>query len=155
VGVLLTAMGLGSVAGAMLSARMIHRYGEQAAVSAGLVAMALGTGLLIYPRLWLGLAVAPLIGFGVAVTTVAFGTLRQRVTPGPLMGRVSTATDMLVLAPQTLSIGLGALVVSVVDFRWLFALLAAGAVLRPGPGAERDAAAGVSAGPLAIGQDEP
>jgi MFS family permease len=160
VGVLLTAMGLGSVAGAMISARMIHRYGEQAAMSAGLVAMALGTGLLIYPRLWLGLAAAPLIGFGVAVTTVAFGTLRQRVTPGPLMGRVSTATDMLVLAPQTLSIGLGALVVSVVDFRWLFALaaaalLAAGAVLRPGPGAGQDAPAGVSAGPLPVGQDEP
>jgi hypothetical protein len=150
VGVLLTMMGLGSVAGALLAPRLIHRFGEQATVSAGLVVMALGLGLLLYPRLWLGVCVAPAVGFGVAATAVAFSTLRQRMTPAALMGRVSTASDLLVLAPQTLSIGAGAIIVSVVDFRWLFALaavslLAAGTSLWAAARRPRTASAGTQA----------
>jgi MFS family permease len=162
VGVLLTAMGLGSVAGALLSPRMIHRSGEQATMAAGLLAMALGSGLMVYPRLWLGLVGGPVAGFGVAVTTVAFSTLRQRATPAALMGRVATATDLLVVAPQTLSIAIGAVIVSVVDFRWLFALaavslLVAGTSLRAmrWKDARAASAPGSSPGPTAVRQDEP
>lgn len=163
VGVLLTIMGIGSVVGALLAPRLIHRFGEQITVSAGLVAMAAGIGLLVYPRLWLGVCITPLVGFGVAVTAVAFSTLRQRITPAALMGRVATASDLLVVTPQTLSIAAGAIIVSVVDFRWLFALaaaslLAAGSSLWAAARGDDLRAASVppsSASPVAVHQNEP
>ncbi|CUU59631.1 Major Facilitator Superfamily protein [Parafrankia irregularis] len=120
VGVLMTVMGLGAVLGALAAPKLVRVLGESAAVAVGLGALGAGLAALVYPRLWLGLAVAPVVGFGVSVVAIAFTTLMQRRTPAPLMGRVSTATDLLVGAPQTASIAAGAVLVSVVDFRWLF-----------------------------------
>jgi hypothetical protein len=42
------------------------------------------------------------------------------------MGRVSTATDLLIGVPQTTSMAAGAILVSTVDHRWMFATAAIG-----------------------------
>jgi hypothetical protein len=56
---------------------------------------------------------------GVAWASVAFRTLLQRLSPGHLQGRVSAAAELAVAAPSSLSIGLGAIAVSTIDFRYL------------------------------------
>lgn len=120
VGVLVTVMGLGSVAGGILAPRIVRRIGEPATIAVGLLALACGLGPLVYPNLVLGVAVVPLLGIGLVLLTIAFATLMQRSTPLALMARVSTATDLLVGVPQTVSIAAGAVLVSTVGFRWLF-----------------------------------
>jgi MFS family permease len=129
VGVLVTIMGLGSVAGGVLAPRIIRRIGEPGTVAAGLLAMACGLGPLVYPSLPLSLAVVPFLGIGVVLLVVAFTTLMQRRTPQSLMARVSTASDLLIGVPQTVSIAAGAILVSTVGYRWLFAATTVGLAL--------------------------
>jgi Na+/melibiose symporter-like transporter len=126
IGLLVSAMGVGSIVGGLLAPRTIRRITEPGTVSVGLAAMALGLAPLLYPNVALGLAAIPFAGFGVSFVVVAFATVMQRRTPQRLMGRVSTATDLLIGAPQTVSIAAGAVLVSIVDYRWIFGVAALG-----------------------------
>ncbi len=130
-GVLMTAMGVGSIAGGLAAPPVVRRIGELGSVAVGLLAMALGLGPAVYPSppVWAALAAIPFAGVGVSLSAVAFATAMQRYTPGPLMGRVSSALDVLIGVPQTVSIAIGALIVSRVDYRWLFGTAAGGLVL--------------------------
>ena len=56
---------------------------------------------------------------------VALTTLLQIRTPQRLMGRVSAATDVLLGTPQSGSIALGALLVTMISFRSIFWVSAA------------------------------
>jgi hypothetical protein len=55
----------------------------------------------------------------VSWAVVGYVTAIQLRTPAPLQGRVSSAADVLVGVPQTVSIALGAGLVGVVDYRAL------------------------------------
>jgi Na+/melibiose symporter-like transporter len=132
VGVLVAVMGVGSIAGGLLTPRIIRRVGEPGTVALGLAALAFGLGPLVYPRVGLGLIAIPFAGAGVSLVVVAFATLMQRRTPQPLMGRVSTAADLLIGAPQTVSIAVGAILVAQVDYRWMFATATFGLVVVAG-----------------------
>jgi MFS family permease len=126
VGVLVTVMGIGSIAGGLLAPRAIRRVGEPATIAAGLLSVALGLGPLTYPNVGVGLAAVPFAGLGVSLVVVAFATLMQRRTPQTIIGRVSTASDLLIGVPQTGSIAAGAILVSTVDYRWMFATATVG-----------------------------
>jgi len=63
-------------------------------------------------------------GFGLAWLIVGFTTAIQTRTPRRLQGRVASAGDTLISTPQTVSIALGATLVSVVDYRVLVAVMA-------------------------------
>ncbi len=144
VGVLTSCMGIGSVVGGLLAPKAIDRIGEPGTVAAGLASMAVGLGPLLYPNAAAGTAAIPLLGLGVSFAIVAYATLRQRATPQDLLGRVSTATDLLIGGPQTLSIAAGVVLVARVDYRWIFAvasvgLLAASARLWTSRNAEAEA----------------
>ena len=52
---------------------------------------------MFYETLW-----ALVLGFGLPLQAVAFSTLLQRRTPGPLMGRASAATHVLIGGPLLL-----------------------------------------------------
>jgi MFS family permease len=132
VGILEAGMGAGSIAGALLAPGLIRRFGEPLTVAAGLAAMALGTGPLVYPNTAMALSVLPVLGLGVSFLVVAFATLLQRRTPQHLMGRVSAATDLLVGVPQTIAIAAGAVLVSRIDYRWIFAVTALGLLTAAG-----------------------
>ena len=67
--------------------------------------------------------------WAIPLLIVAFNTILQKQTPGHLMGRVSTTTEVLTTTPQALSIALGALLVTVLDFRVIFVLMTAGTLL--------------------------
>src|SRR5207342_333388 len=81
------------------------------------------------------------MGYALPVFIVAFTTLLQRRTPGRLMGRVSAATDVVLGTPQSLSIAVGAVLVTALSYReiyWICAavIVAAAAYLRIALGAK-------------------
>ena len=76
------------------------------------------------PSLWLVFLAVVTFGYSLPPMMIAFGTLMQLRTPGRLMGRVSTANDVVLGTPQTVSIAVGALLVSLLDYRLIFAIMA-------------------------------
>jgi hypothetical protein len=129
VGVLVTAMGVGSIAGGFLAAPLIGRTGEITAVVIGLTAIGGALTVGTVPVLTLAFVAMPIFGAGVTIALVSFATLSQRRTPQVLIGRVSTVTSLVVGVPQTTSIALGALLVAVVDYRLMFLAASAGVLV--------------------------
>ena len=124
-GVIVTVQGIGAVAGGITSSLVVRRLGEVAATSVGLVTMAIGTAAVaLAPSL--GVAMIGVVVLGVAIpwTFVAFTTLMQRRTPTHLIGRVSATSDVLLSGPQTVSLAVGAVLVSVLDYRAIFWIIA-------------------------------
>jgi MFS family permease len=127
VGVVLTLQGVGALAGGLVAARVVRRLGEPMTIVAGLVLLAAGLGGVgAAVELWQVLAVTCVLGAGLPLLLVAYTTLLQKDTPSRLMGRVSTATDVLITSPQALSIAVGAVLVGVLDYRLIFLVMAAG-----------------------------
>ncbi|SCE80527.1 Major Facilitator Superfamily protein [Micromonospora viridifaciens] len=134
VGVLVTVQGIGGLVGGLVSATVVRRAGEVGALAAGVTCFGPAALALAYPRLWLGVMALVLAGVSLPLTMVGLNTLIQRRTPPGLLGRVAAASEALVSGPQAVSIGTGALLVGVFDYRLLFALVgvvttAAGAYL--------------------------
>jgi MFS family permease len=129
VGPVATVQGVGAITGGLLSSRVVKRLGEPRAIVIGLGALVVGilavAAATTIPELLVAIAV---FGFGIPVLIVAYQTLLQKQTPNRLMGRVSTTTDVLTSAPQALSIATGALLVTLLDYRVIFVLIAAGTV---------------------------
>ncbi|WP_229400736.1 MFS transporter [Micromonospora okii] len=123
VGVLVAVQGVGGLVGGLLSASVVRRVGEVGTLAAGVVLFGPAALALAYPNLWLGTAALLLAGLSLPLITVGLNTLIQRSTPAGLLGRVAAASEALVSAPQALSIGAGALLVGVFDYRLLFALV--------------------------------
>jgi MFS family permease len=160
-GVLVTVQGVGVLVGALLAGRLVARLGEMAVSAIGILTFGVAIGVAVDPVLALALIAMPFAGVGNTLVGVAYNTLLQRRTPGPLMGRVSAAADMVIGGAAALSMALGATLVAFVDYRLMFAvisavLLAVGGLLwwvraagRAAPeasGAPADPAIGLAAG---------
>jgi MFS family permease len=126
ISVLVTVQGVGGLLGAATCSRVIKRIGEMATIALGIAAFGVSIALIVFPVLALGFVSMPICGAAIAWGFVGYSTLQQRETPGALMGRVSTATNVLISGAQTISIGIGAILVSIVDYRILFAIMAVG-----------------------------
>lgn len=136
-GVLVSLQGIGGLLGGLGSATLVRRVGELGGMALGVATIAVGFLAPVWPVLGFAVAAAVLIGLGLPVALVGTMTLLQRHTPPDLVGRASAALDALASGPQSLAIGLGALLVGLVDYRLLFAaigalLLAAGGYLLTG-----------------------
>ena len=118
-GVLMATQGVGAVAGAISASRVARRAGE--GILAGLGMAAVAVAALLMTSSALAAVVTGKILFGVGTPWIIVGaiTLLQRLTPGALQGRVYSAAEFLMGAPQTLSIAAGAVLVTIVDYRWL------------------------------------
>jgi predicted MFS family arabinose efflux permease len=125
VGVLIAVQGVGAVIGAACAAALVRRIGEGDVAAVGMLVFSLGVTLLTSSSLTLVLPGIALFGFGIPLIVVALFTLLQRLTPGPLQGRTFSAVEVLVNTPQTVSIALGAVLVSLVDYHLLLVLEAA------------------------------
>jgi hypothetical protein len=90
----------------------------------GLVAIAGGAGLFAIPALTGVMAGAIMFGTGLPWVIVGAYTMLQIRTPYALQGRVSAAADTILSTPQVLSIGLGAYLVGIVDYRMLLYVMA-------------------------------
>ncbi len=132
-GVIVTVQGVGAVAGGLTSNLVIRRVGEVAGTVIGMAVMAAGV-LAVAATTSLGVMLASVVVIGASIPLlfVAVTTLVQRRTPKPIMGRVSMAVEVIMGAPQALSLAVGALLVSILSYRVIFGLIgaftAAGAV---------------------------
>jgi MFS family permease len=118
-GVLSALQGAGSILGGITAARALRRLGDVWLVGLGLFLFAIGDGALASSNLVLVLGGFFVAGVSVAWIIVGFGTAIQVRTPARLQGRVASAAETLVAGPQTFSIALGAMLISVVDYRLL------------------------------------
>ncbi len=124
-GVLGAMQGAGGLAGGLLAARAVRWAGEGRAGSLGIALMAAGELLLIVPLVPTAIAGFAIFGAGLPVAIVAIITLIQRTTPAELQGRAYAAVSVLISAPQALSIGLGAGLLALLDYRVLLLVMAA------------------------------
>src|SRR5262249_9408352 len=118
-GVLSSLQGVGAIAGGVTAARVLRRVGDATLVGIGMALFAIGDLSFVsksLPLVLVGIAVA---GAGVAWLIVGFGTAIQTRTPDRLQGRVFSAADMAISTPQTVSIALGAALITAVDYRVL------------------------------------
>ncbi|MEE6281721.1 MFS transporter [Georgenia sunbinii] len=123
-GVLVSLQGIGAVGGGLTSARLIRRWGEPRLITVGLLTMAMGMTPLAFAGTIgggadLGVVMLGLVtvGAGAPWMIVAFVTLRQRLTPPRLQGRVAAASNVALNLPQTLLTMAGAAAIGVVDYR--------------------------------------
>ena len=127
IGPMLSVQGVGAVLMGLVASRLVKRYGEPLGVVLGLGISSVGLGLVVVvDQVWELLVAVGVLGAGLPLIFVAFNTLLQKQTPSRLMGRVSASVEVLTTTPQALSIGLGALLVGLLDYRVIFALIAAG-----------------------------
>jgi MFS family permease len=127
IGVLEVFQGIGSVAGGVTAARLLRRIGDVRLTGLGLAVFAVGDAFLLVPRMATVLAGAVLAGVGIVWAVVALATAYQQRSPQSVQGRVNAAANMLFSVPQTISIAVGAALITVVDYR--VEIVAMGAVV--------------------------
>jgi MFS family permease len=133
VGPVVTVQGAGAIVSGLLASKVIRRLGEPRSIVTGLLVLGAGLGgVAAAATLWQLLVATAVLGAGIPLLVIAYNTLLQKQTPGRLMGRVSTATEVLTTTPQALSIAVGALLVTLVDYRVIFALMTLGSVFAAG-----------------------
>ncbi|WP_051510426.1 MFS transporter [Intrasporangium oryzae] len=124
-GVLVAIEGVGAVAGGLAVPRIVRRFSEPGTVAIGLALLGSSFAVVATASAPAVLLVAVvLLGFSIPVLFVAYTTLVQRRTPQRLMGRVGTALEVILGAPQAVSLAVGAALVQVLDYRTIFGLMA-------------------------------
>jgi MFS family permease len=118
-GVLASIQGGGSVLGGLTAAAVITRVGERGAMAIGLVLLGIALAFDAIGSTTVVIVSEVVVGIVIPWVIVAFTTLRQRVTPPELQGRVSSATNMALNGPQTVGTAVGAALIAVVDYRVL------------------------------------
>jgi Major Facilitator Superfamily. len=95
-------------------------------VTVGLALLAVGLETVaLTSTLWVTLAAVVVVGYALPLTFIAFMTMLQRRTPHELMGRASAAVETIMGAPQAISLAVGALLVTLLDYHVIFAIMAA------------------------------
>ena len=123
-GVFVTAMGVGAIAAGVVASRFVRRAGEVTSIVAGLVLFAVAVGgIAAAPSMEVVLLFAAVSGAGLPLMIIGYLTLLQRRTPQPIMGRASTAAEVMMATPQAVSLALGSLLVVVWDYRLIFAVV--------------------------------
>jgi MFS family permease len=128
-GVLGAFHGAGAIAGGLGAARFIDRVGEVRSLA---LALALGAGgMASYALATVAGALLASLLFGccLAGVIVSWTTLIQRGTPTELLGRAAAAGEALASIPYVAAIGLGSALVTMVDYRALTIVAAAGFAL--------------------------
>jgi MFS family permease len=117
VGVLSSVQGAGAIVGGLAAGRLLQRLGETGFAALGAIVFALGP--LAQAVGWLPVVIAgsAFVGIGLPWAVVAALTAVQLRTPSTMLGRVAGSATTLVFAPPALGIPLGAVLVSVVDYR--------------------------------------
>ena len=133
-GVLESLQGAGAIVGGVTAGRALRHFGDVRLVGWGMVLFAVGDASFASSSLLVVCAGMIVAGFAISWFIVGFSTSIQLRTPQRLQGRVASAANTMVSTPQTIGIALGAVLVSVLDYRVLItvmfvAILACGAYL--------------------------
>jgi MFS family permease len=132
VGVLSTVQGAGAVVGGILAAPLLKRTSEPLLIVAGLASLTVAMVLLAVPNLAANLVAMLAAGLVGPWLIVAATTALQTRTPAHLLGRVTGVFQLSLGLPQIASIGLGAALIAVVNYRILLATIAVVAVVAAG-----------------------
>lgn len=124
IGVLETFQGVGAIAGGLTAAALMRRLGDVRLAGLGLATFGIACFGLLVPRLAAVLPSGVVVGVGIAWAIVALATAYQRRSPQVIQGRVAAASNMLFSVPQTASIALGALLITVIDYRLEIVIMA-------------------------------
>lgn len=124
-GVLATLQGIGSIAGGLTAATVLRRFGDVRTVGMGIGLFGLCGALLAVPSLPLVTVALVIAGLGIVWAIVAFNTSIQTRTPLAIQGRVDAACEVSLSVAQTISIGTGAALSTLVDYRILLVAMAA------------------------------
>ena len=124
-GVLATLQGIGSIVGGLTAATVLRRFGDVRTVGIGVGLFGLCGILLAVPSLVVVTAGFVVAGLGVVWAIVAFNTSIQTRTPLAIQGRVDAACEVSLSVAQTVSIGTGAALSALVDYRILLVAMAA------------------------------
>lgn len=122
-GVLMAIQGGGAVLGGVTSATIIKRLGERSTVALGLTALGAGLAVAVVPNVAVVAVCLVVIGISIPWFIVGFATLRQRLTPARLQGRVASAAGMAMNGPQTVGTAMGAALIGLVDYRILMVVM--------------------------------
>jgi MFS family permease len=126
VSVIVSVQGVGAVIGGVASGAVIKRIGEVGTCVAALVLTVLGMAVIaVTSSIVVVCLAAALFGASIPPITIALMTLVQRRTPQPIMGRVSTAVEVVMASPQAVSLAAGSMLVVVLSYRTIFAVMAA------------------------------
>jgi len=117
VGVIDTFQGVGAIAGGLTAALLMRRMGDVRLSALGLTLFAFASFGFLIPSLAGVVPSVVVFGAGVAWVIIAAMTAYQRRSPQEIQGRVAAATNMLFSLPQTMSIALGAALVTLIDYR--------------------------------------
>ena len=124
-GVVVTVQGVGAIVGGLTTSLWVRRLGEAGTVTVGMALLAVGLAIVaLTSTLWVMLAAVVVLGYALPLTFIASTTMIQRRTPHALMGRVSAAVETVLGAPQAISLALGALLVTLLDYHVIFAIMA-------------------------------
>ncbi|MGH3208697.1 MAG: MFS transporter [Trebonia sp.] len=125
VGILAAAQGAGAVAGGLSAAPLVRLLGEGRLIGIAMLVAAAGAALQVPPLLPPVLAGDIVFGAAIPCLVVGLISLAQRVTPPELQGRVYAAAETLITTPQTISIALGAALITVAGYQTLLLTMAA------------------------------
>jgi predicted MFS family arabinose efflux permease len=156
-GVLTTVEGAGAVLGGMSAAPLLKQVSEPVLLAMALACMTLAMLALTSPDLVVVLAGMAVAGLASPWVSVAGVTAFQRRTPAAMMGRVFGVLRLALTIPQAASIGIGAALITVVNYRVLLVVIAvaaaaSGLIVIGQPGIRRRAVPG-TVGPDAIPSD--
>jgi MFS family permease len=125
-GVWVAVQGIGAITGGITSAMLVKKHGEVAVTALGLGLLGVSTiAISMAPTMLVVLVLTVPLGISLPWLIVAYMTMLQRRTPQALMGRVSTAAEVLMATPQAISLGTGALLVVWLDWRIIWAAIGA------------------------------
>ena len=117
IGVIASAQGVGSTAGGLTAAAVMRRAGDLRLAAFGVVLFCVGDAMWLFPNVPTVLAGTAVAGLGIVWAVVSLATAYQRRSPSEVQGRVAAAANMLFSVPQTISIALGAALITVIDYR--------------------------------------
>ncbi|WP_165845400.1 MFS transporter [Streptacidiphilus pinicola] len=152
-GIAVAAAGIGGIVGASVSPLIARKVSESTVILLSVLAMgACVIGIGAARSVWLLGAANLVLGLTATCATVVIRTLRQRVTPRELLGRVTGAARVISLAvnplgaalagaavtwlhgPRTLFLGAGLLLILIAGSAWRVAATSADDHLAPDPG---------------------
>ena len=117
IGVIATFQGVGSILGGITAPRLMRRVGDLRLAGIGIALFGIGDCCWLIANEPVVLAATSVSGLGIVWAIVALATAYQRRSPSHVQGRVSAAANMLFSVPQTISIAVGAALITVVDYR--------------------------------------
>ena len=124
VSVIVSVQGVGAIAGGLSSGAVVKRIGEVATCVVGLVVLVVGIVIMgVTHSIVVVCLSAAVFGMSLPLIMVAFMTLVQRRSPQAIMGRVSTAIEVVMATPQAVSLALGSALVVVLSYRQIFAIM--------------------------------